>query len=455
MSSFEIIIIGGGLAGLTAANLLAKQYKKVLLIEKKTYPFQRVCGEYISNEVTAFLKKENLYPNTIEMSDINTFQLSSVNGKSVTMPLDLGGFGVSRYVLDDFLFKKAKSNGAEFMLQTQVEDLVFDKKEDLFKIKLDYGAELSAVHIIGAFGKRSKMDKSLDRDFIKQRSPYIGVKYHIKTDFDPNTVALHNFEGGYCGFNKIEGDKYNLCYLGSRDQLRDSGSIEQMERTYLWKNPILEKIWKESDFLFEKPEVINEVNFSPKKPVENHVLMAGDAAGLITPLCGNGMAIAIHSGMLAAESILKFSKREDIEKNYELAWNTNFQNRLWIGRNVQRLFGAKGISEFAVALIKNSNFIAHHFTDEELLRLFGSFLKKAKLGIIINDLHRHQLAYFSIKALTRLFSKSPMVQNDGPLSVLRGFSKKDLTSILNRSGIENAQIKWFWAFRWQVIVMIS
>lgn len=97
----------------------------------------------------------------------------------------------------------------------------------------------------------------------------------------------------------------------------------------------------------------------------------------------------------------------------------------------------------------------HHFTDEELLKLFGSFLKKAKLGIIINDLHRHQLAYFSIKALTRLFSKSPMVQNDAPLSVLRGFSKKDLKSILSQSGMDNVQIKWFWAFRWQLIVMIS
>ncbi|GAB2619997.1 methyltransferase domain-containing protein [Belliella aquatica] len=97
----------------------------------------------------------------------------------------------------------------------------------------------------------------------------------------------------------------------------------------------------------------------------------------------------------------------------------------------------------------------HHFTDEELLKLFSSFLKKARLGIIINDLHRHRLAYFSIKALTRLFSKSPMVQNDGPLSVLRGFSKEDFISILANSGIKNSQIKWFWAFRWQVVVMIS
>ncbi len=95
----------------------------------------------------------------------------------------------------------------------------------------------------------------------------------------------------------------------------------------------------------------------------------------------------------------------------------------------------------------------HHFTDEELLRLFGSFLKKARLGIIINDLHRHQLAYYSIKLLTHLFSKSTMVKHDGPLSVLRAFSKADFLRILGKSAIKNVSISWFWAFRWQVIVM--
>ncbi|MCH7414171.1 methyltransferase domain-containing protein [Belliella sp. R4-6] len=95
----------------------------------------------------------------------------------------------------------------------------------------------------------------------------------------------------------------------------------------------------------------------------------------------------------------------------------------------------------------------HHFTDKELLRLLSSFISKARLGIIINDLHRHRLAYYSIKLLTRLFSKSPMVQNDGPLSVLRAFSKQDLQLLIKSSNIKTPQIKWFWAFRWQVIIL--
>jgi len=93
----------------------------------------------------------------------------------------------------------------------------------------------------------------------------------------------------------------------------------------------------------------------------------------------------------------------------------------------------------------------HHFTDEELIKMFSGFKRRAKLGLIINDLHRHPFAYYSIKYITRLFSKSAMVKNDGPLSVLRSFKSYDLKSLLHLSGWKKYSIRWFWAFRWQVI----
>lgn len=358
MHHYQTIIIGGGLAGLIAAHQLSKNGKKVLLIEKKTYPFHRVCGEYISNEVKDFLKKEGLYPTEIGPSHITKFVLTSIKGNEAKMDLDLGGFGISRYALDYFLYRKAEAMGVKFLLQTQVEKVKFEAPDNRFILKLNKGNSFSADHVIGAFGKRSKVDKTMDRTFMRQRSPFIGVKYHIKTDFDPNTVALHNFEGGYCGINQVENGIFNLCYLGSKEQLRRFGNIPEMEKEVLHKNPHLKHLFQNSQFIFEKPEVINEINFSPKKPVENHILMAGDAAGLITPLCGNGMAIAIHTGKLAAEAILQNEDRGSIEKQYAVQWNHFFKNRLWIGRKVQWLFGSKAVSEFSVELIKNSTFAA-------------------------------------------------------------------------------------------------
>lgn len=358
MDQQDIIIIGGGLAGLIAAHQLAKKGRNVLLIEKKKYPFHRVCGEYVSNEVKDFLLREGLYPQSITPANITHFQLSSIKGNSAHMQLDLGGFGISRYALDEFLYQKALEAGASFLLEQQVEEVVYKGQEDNFMLQLRDGRQLYAKYVLGAFSKRSKIDKALNRDFTQRRSPYIGVKYHILSDFDPNTVALHNFEGGYCGINRIEEEKYNLCYLGSKDQLRQYGNIPDMEEAVLFQNPHLKQIFQNSTFLFDKPEVINEVSFSPKKPVENHILMIGDAAGLITPLCGNGMAIAIHTGKLAAEALTKSSQRAAIESAYSQSWTQHFQSRLWIGRKVQWLFGSKKVSEFSVGLIKNSSFLA-------------------------------------------------------------------------------------------------
>lgn len=360
----DIIIIGGGLGGLIAACMLAKKQRQVLVIEKKAYPFHRVCGEYISNEVRAFLQREGLFPAHLEPAEINTFQLSSIDGSLAELKLGLGGFGISRYALDLFLYEKAKSLGVEFLLQTQAEELVFNAKENSFTIHLQHGQVFTATHVVGAFGKRSKIDKAMSREFMNQRSPYIGVKYHIRTDFDPHTVALHNFEGGYCGVNRVENDVYNLCYLGSRDSLKKYGNIPDMEAAVLHQNPHLKRIFSESEFLFDKAEVINEINFEPKLPVEGHVLMVGDAAGLITPLCGNGMAIAMHTGKLAAEQIIHGGARVVIEQNYSNAWNGLFKQRLWVGRTVQKLFGARWVSSLAVGLINSSRFLGNQIVKQ-------------------------------------------------------------------------------------------
>ncbi|WP_192347672.1 methyltransferase domain-containing protein [Algoriphagus sp. Y33] len=103
--------------------------------------------------------------------------------------------------------------------------------------------------------------------------------------------------------------------------------------------------------------------------------------------------------------------------------------------------------------ISTCTLFTHHFTDSELVELLKSLREKSRLGIVINDLHRHPLAYYSIKWLTRIFSESKMVQNDAPLSVLRSFSKVDWEGILRSAQIDRFEIRWHWAFRWQVNII--
>ena len=102
----------------------------------------------------------------------------------------------------------AIKNGAEVLTETKVADIVF--KENAFEVKLNSGELLSAKLVIGSHGKRDTLDKKLNRDFIKEHTGYLGVKYHLKIDYPNNEVGLDNFDGGYCGIVKIEEDKFNL-----------------------------------------------------------------------------------------------------------------------------------------------------------------------------------------------------------------------------------------------------
>ena len=358
--SFDVAIVGGGLGGLVSAQLLQKQGLSVILLEKKKYPFHRVCGEYISNEVIPFLKKYDLFPEDLKPSTINRFRMSSIAGKTLDMPLDLGGVGISRYAFDYWLVDKLKASGVKILDGCGVNGI--KKYEEGFLIELADGRSLPCRLAIGAFGKRSSMDKKLQRPFIEKKSPYIGVKYHVRLDYPENLVALHNFQGGYCGINRIEGNKYNLCYLSCRDNLKRNGNIQAMEEAILFQNPRLKEIFRNSEFLFEKPETINEISFEKKGPLFDGIPMVGDAAGMITPLCGNGMAMAIHAAYLFAE-IVKNNwdngpNREVINQEYSKDWNNLFSIRLWAGRNIQKLFGGKKSSNLAVNLGNQTPFIA-------------------------------------------------------------------------------------------------
>ncbi len=98
-----------------------------------------------------------------------------------------------------------------------------------------------------------------------------------------------------------------------------------------------------------------------------------------------------------------------------------------------------------------SSLFCHHFTNEELVYMLGWMKRNSAIGFFINDLHRHFLAYYSIKILTGLFSKSYLVKNDAPLSVKRGFVKEEWKDLLDKSGTPGYIIEWKWAFRWLII----
>ena len=333
----EILIVGGGLAGLTAAIHLSQQGFSVILIEKYEYPHHKVCGEYVSNEVLPYLQKLGIDPIREGAKKIDTFQISNQYGKKISTTLPLGGFGISRYHLDNLLYKKLLET-ANVIIDT-VTAISF--ASEIFEIKTHKGHHYTADYVLGAFGKRSNLDLQWKRPFTKLPAQWLGVKAHYKFDMQENSVALHNFNGGYCGLSKTESGVVNACYLASYESFKKYKDINVFQEKVLSQNPFLDTFFKKAEMLFEKPLTISQISFSEKKAVENHILMLGDSAGLIHPLCGNGMAMAIHSAKLVSEILIKGKpahfKRENIEHQYASQWQHTFSKRLQTGKTIQKL----------------------------------------------------------------------------------------------------------------------
>lgn len=356
---FDVIIIGGGLAGLCNAIHLSKFEKKVLLIEKNEYPKHKVCGEYISNEVLPYLKFLGINPFDFGAVKIDNFQLSTTKNKVISTKLPLGGFGISRYQLDFILSEKAKENGV-IILQDNVVNVTF--KDEIFSVETKENSKFITKICIGAFGKRSLLDVKMERDFIKKKSPYLGVKIHVKGNFQTDLVALHNFKGGYCGVSKVENNAINLCYITSFSAFKKYKNIDDFQENVVFQNQFLKEIFQNSKPIWQKPLSISQISFETKKPVEDHMIMCGDSAGMIHPLCGNGMSMAIQSAQIASKLILNYYKgeitsRKDLENQYLRLWNKQFKWRLKAGHFIAMLFRNDKIANVLLQLLRNMPFL--------------------------------------------------------------------------------------------------
>lgn len=350
---WDVIIIGGGLAGLTTALHLANTNISVCLIEKSEYPNHRVCGEYVSNEVLPYLKSLGVDPFSVGAKQISKFKLTSSKGTPITATLPLGGFGISRFAFDQLIYEAVK-NKVEFIFDT-VETVRFEEYQ--FSVTTRKKEIINANFVVGAFGKRSNIDSFLNRRFMQQTSPWLAVKAHYEYDFPEDTVALHNFNGGYCGLSKVENDAVNACYLTTFKSFKKYGDIDAFQKEEISKNPFLKDFFNNAEPLFKKPLTISQISFQEKKPVENHIFMVGDSAGLIHPLCGNGMAMAIKSAKIFSELFIKsFQKnkfnRATLEADYTKNWENEFQSRLKTGRFIQRILMNPFTSKVGFALAK-------------------------------------------------------------------------------------------------------
>jgi flavin-dependent dehydrogenase len=331
---FDIILIGGGLAGLSFAIQASRAGRQVLVLEKGSYPRQKVCGEYISKESYAFMLSLGLPLETLNLPSIDTFSLTSPYGHKATCGLSPGGIGISRFLLDAELAKIAQDCGVQILSNSKVSQV--DDKSEPKTVKTSDGATYSARLLIGSFGRNSGLQK---RETTHQ-DKYIGIKYHIAAGPPDNTIEIHHFEGGYCGISKVEGQKYCLCYLAKADVFKKYNSDSNtFERHVLMKNPFL-KHW------LEQPRLVNSIvtsniQFGMSNSSSNELLTIGDASGFIPPLTGNGMSLAFRSSkklfLLSENYFNQEISVKQLHESYHKYTNLYLRKRINKGIYLQRL----------------------------------------------------------------------------------------------------------------------
>ncbi len=167
--------------------------------------------------------------------------------------------------------------------------------------------------------------------------------------------------------------------------------------------------------------------------------------------CGNGdmlRALADYAQKNDLDFLLIGIDANNFTIQYAKQLSTNYQN---ISFECKDIFKDPN----PVCDIMLCTLTLHHFKDEEIIYLLSNIKQQAKVGIVINDLHRSALAYYLFKALCFLFNLNDMSREDGLVSILRGFKKADLLAYSNTLQAKSFSIKWKWAFRYQWMIKIQ
>lgn len=331
----EICIVGGGLAGLSLAILAAKDGWKVHLLEKNTYPRQKVCGEYISMESYAFLASLGLQLAEINPPQINQFVLTTTHGLKAKTHLQTGGFGLSRWFLDEALYKIAVQQGVLVSCNTKV--TAVNQTSFGFEVVLQNGETMHYPLVVGAFGRISGLQPNA------QKNAFIGVKYHVANGPNENQIEIHQFKGGYCGISKVENNAFNLCYLTEAASFKKyKGNIDLFEKEVLYANPFLKERLQSKRL--SQPVITSQIQFGTSNSTTQNYPLLGDAAGFIPPLTGNGMSLAFRSASEIFKALQTFESKgftKDIVQKNNRYIQSYLRYRINKGIFLQRLLFIK------------------------------------------------------------------------------------------------------------------
>jgi len=296
MSRYDLIVIGAGPGGSSAAILAARKGARVLLLERGAFPRHKVCGEFVSAESLDLLETllgraaADLVTVALRIGRARLF----LDGHLVENSITPSAASIARFELDAALWNAAKSSGVATQDRITVNAV---RNDGAFRIMSSAG-EFSAAAVIDASGRWSNLGSHA-----KPTGPrWLGIKGHFRENKPSQSVDLYFFEGGYCGVQPVdllEDDhrtcRVNACAMVRADRATELSQIFDLhpdlkDRSRQWQ-PLMDPV-STSPLIFRKPS-----------PTRDGMFLVGDAAAFVDPFIGDGISLALRSGALASECL--------------------------------------------------------------------------------------------------------------------------------------------------------
>jgi flavin-dependent dehydrogenase len=340
--SEPVLILGGGVAGLSAANRLIEQRIPVTLIEAGRYPQHKVCGEFISPEALPILRQWGL---PIGCSIRQVILHARRSRLTYRFPSPAGS--CSRFVLDHNLGQRAALLGCDIRTDTRVEDFEpGDGKSSPHRVRLSSGETLASHRLIISTGRVLAHGWKQDPPEFK----YIGFKAHFKSKAGSERLEMHSFKDGYLGISPVDVNTVNAACLLKTEAFEKAGSpwaiIQRLQDAHP-DSALLQQLQPKQmifdDWLSTRSPALG-IKHPPAWP---RVYFVGDAMGSIYPATGSGLAMAVTSGCMAADFAGSKSNRE-----YRQAWIQRYGARIRWGTYLHHLMMSPEIGQLALTLGK-------------------------------------------------------------------------------------------------------
>jgi len=372
---FDVAIAGGGPAGTSAAIELAMNGARVLLIEEKKFPRAKLCGEFISPECLTHFKRLGVMEQMRAAGGVSLSEtlFYSQRGKSVAVPSEWfksgsSALGLSRSEMDHRLLERAKNVGVVVLEEAHASRLL--REHEVVRgvsVKTgDVARDYRALVTIDATGRTRALARHLDRPHRNKRrntNPMVAFKAHLKNArVAEGACEIYFYGRGYGGLSGVEGGVSNLCFIVAANDVRRLGSDpERVLSEIVMKNSraahTLAEARAVTPWLSVSLESFGRRTLAPA----SGLLTVGDAAAFIDPFTGSGMLMALESGQVAAEIIIRYltllrrgAGLELLGNNYQTEYLQRFHSRLRVSGCLRRAAFFPHLAEAAILLCGTS-----------------------------------------------------------------------------------------------------